>query len=115
MCIYHRYPYLSMTATGLGRSQVMLACLVALYRDPGRYTMNHKAFWKALQEIWVKNRLRGVVFMRFLDRHPATFDAFYQFFPPSPKFRKEYDLDRAWEKLMASVDGDQVLFFWYRP
>lgn len=33
-----------------GKRSVMMACLVALYRDQGRHTMNHKAFWKALQD-----------------------------------------------------------------
>ncbi|CAK9053572.1 Lys-63-specific deubiquitinase BRCC36 [Durusdinium trenchii] len=33
-----------------GKRSVMMACLVALYRDEGRHTMNHKSFWKALQD-----------------------------------------------------------------
>lgn len=56
--------------------------------DPGRYTMNHKAFWKALQET-------DRFWCRFLKRFRAC--------------RKEYDLDHAWEKLMTSVEGEEVV------
>lgn len=51
-----------------GKRSVMMACLVALYRDPGRHTMNHKAFWKALEE---------------------------------------YELDKAWECILATVENEQ--------
>ncbi|CAJ1363765.1 unnamed protein product [Effrenium voratum] len=33
-----------------GKRSVMMACVIALYRDPGRHTMNHKSFWQALQD-----------------------------------------------------------------
>jgi len=33
-----------------GKRSVMMSCVIALYRDPGSYTMNHKAFWESLQD-----------------------------------------------------------------
>lgn len=42
-----------------GKRSVMMACVVALYRDSGRYTMKHKEFWDGLadyglQQTWEK-------------------------------------------------------------
>lgn len=80
-----------MRAVGVaGKRSVMMACLVALYRDPGRHTMNHKAFWEALQDYELDGPFEDII--ATVDGHQNGDDS-SSYGPSAPTDRGSYNKD----------------------